>query len=225
MQVTTVGIDLAKHVFQVHGITKDGGVVFNRAIRRAQLIQFFTKLEPCLIGMEAFGSSHYWARELTKLGHDVRLIPANYVKPYVKRGKSHADDAVCCAQIRGTAGRLVPASCARLDRQAANTTEQYASQSTRGVWCHHSTRDRGCGEIRKGYFGGRKTCPSRDRNRCPETTQPPTCCDAPTFPLVRDAHASAFEIGQTRHVIAHDPRRWACDRFSHCCHCRRREAV
>ena len=93
MQVTTVGIDLAKHVFQVHGITKDGGVVFNRAIRRAQLIQFFTKLEPCLIGMEACGSSHYWARELTKLGHDVRLIPANYVKPYVKRGKSDANDA------------------------------------------------------------------------------------------------------------------------------------
>ena len=63
MQVTTIGIDLAKHVFQVHGITKDGEVVFNRAIRRAQLIQFFTKLEPCLIGMEACGTSHYWARE------------------------------------------------------------------------------------------------------------------------------------------------------------------
>ncbi|WP_166416231.1 IS110 family RNA-guided transposase [Cochlodiniinecator piscidefendens] len=93
MQVTPVGIDLAKHVFQVHGITKDGEVVFNRAIRRAQLMQFFTKLEPCLIGMEACGSSHYWARELTKLGHDVRLIPANYVKPYVKRCKSDANNA------------------------------------------------------------------------------------------------------------------------------------
>src|SRR5690606_693951 len=93
MQVTTVGIDLAKHVFQVHGITKDGQVVFNRAIRRAQLMRFFTNLEPCLIGMEACGSSHYWARELSKLGHDVRLIPASYVKPYVKRGKSDANDA------------------------------------------------------------------------------------------------------------------------------------
>ena len=110
MQVTTVGIDLAKHVFQVHGITKDGGAVFNRAIRRAQLIQFFTKLEPCLIGMEACGSSHYWARELTKLGHDVRLIPANYVKPYVKRGKSHADDAeaICEAVTRPTMRFVAP---------------------------------------------------------------------------------------------------------------------
>lgn len=112
MQVTTVGIDLAKHVFQVHGITKDGEVVFNRAIRRAQLMQFFTKLEPCLIGMEACGSSHYWARELTKLGHDVRLIPANYVKPYVKRGKSDANDAeaICEAVTRPTMRFVAPKS-------------------------------------------------------------------------------------------------------------------
>lgn len=104
MQVTTVGIDLAKHVFQVHGIAKDGTVVFNRAIRRAQLFSFFEALDPCLIGIEACGSSHHWARELSKLGHDVRLIPANYVKPYVKRGKSDAVDAeaICEAVTRPT---------------------------------------------------------------------------------------------------------------------------
>lgn len=90
MQVTTVGVDLAKNVFQVHGITKDGEVVFNRAIRRAQLLAFFEDLPACLVGMEACGSSHYWARQLSALGHEVRLIPANYVKPYVKRG-SEAD--------------------------------------------------------------------------------------------------------------------------------------
>ncbi len=102
MQVTTIGIDLAKNVFQVHGITKDEEVLFNRPLRRAQLLPFFSKLEPCLIGMEACSGAHHWARELTELGHDVRLIPPMYVKPYVKRGKSDAIDAeaICEAVTR-----------------------------------------------------------------------------------------------------------------------------
>lgn len=104
MQVTTIGLDLAKNIFQVHGITEDGEVVFNRTVRRAQLLAFFEELPPCLVGMEACGSSHHWARQLTKLGHDARLIPANYVKPYVKRGKSDAADAeaICEAVTRPT---------------------------------------------------------------------------------------------------------------------------
>ncbi len=104
MQVTTIGLDLAKNVFQVHGITKDEEVAFNRALRRPQVISFFTKLDPCLIGMESCATSHYWARELTKLGHEVRLIPPMYVKPYVKRGKSDAIDAeaICEAVTRPT---------------------------------------------------------------------------------------------------------------------------
>lgn len=112
MQVSAVGIDLAQHVFQVHGITEDGTVVFNRAIRRAQLVAFFDELEPCLVGMEACGSSHHWARELSKRGHDVRLIPANYVKPYVKRGKSDAVDAeaICEAVARPTMRFVAPKS-------------------------------------------------------------------------------------------------------------------
>ena len=71
MHVTTVGLDLAKNVFQVHGITRDGTVAFSRSLRRAQMSSFFERLEPCLIGMVACGSSHYWARELSKLGHEV----------------------------------------------------------------------------------------------------------------------------------------------------------
>ena len=71
MQVTTIGVDLAKNVFQVHGITKGDEVAFNRPLRRAQLLRFFCKIEPCLIGMEACSSAHPWARELTKFGHDV----------------------------------------------------------------------------------------------------------------------------------------------------------
>ncbi|SMC14779.1 IS110 family transposase [Roseovarius aestuarii] len=104
MQVTTVGLDLAKNIFQVHGITADGTVAFNRALRRAQLLEFFEKLEPCLIGMEACGSGHHWARQFQKLGHEARLMPAMYVKAYVKRGKSDAIDAeaICEAVTRPT---------------------------------------------------------------------------------------------------------------------------
>jgi transposase len=104
MQVTTVGLDLAKNVFQVHGITENGEIAFNRALRRAQVLTFFERLEPCLVGIEACGTSHHWARELIKLGHTVKLIPPVYVKPYVKRGKSDAADAeaICEAVTRPT---------------------------------------------------------------------------------------------------------------------------
>lgn len=93
MEVTTVGLDLGKDVFQVHGISADGTVVFNRSIRRRQLLRFFETLPSCLVGIEACGSAHHWARELSAVGHDVRLMPAVYVKPYVKRGKTDAVDA------------------------------------------------------------------------------------------------------------------------------------
>lgn len=104
MQVTTIGLDLAKNVFQVHGIAEDDAVVFNCPLRRAQVLPFFAKLELCLIGMESCSSAHHWARELTALGHDVRLIPPMYVKAYVKRGKSDAIDAeaICEAVTRPT---------------------------------------------------------------------------------------------------------------------------
>ena len=104
MQVTTIGLDLAKNIFQIHGIDDHGEVVFNRALRRAQVLAFFERLEPCLVGIEACGTSHHWARELIKLGHNVKLIPPAYVKPYVKRGKSDAVDAaaICEAVTRPT---------------------------------------------------------------------------------------------------------------------------
>lgn len=98
MQITTVGLDLAKKVFQVHGIDETGDVVVRRSLRRGQVKPFFGKLEPCLIGMEACGTSHFWARELRALGHEVRLMPPGYVKPYVKRGKTDASDAEAIAE-------------------------------------------------------------------------------------------------------------------------------
>src|ERR1700760_3208836 len=104
MQITTVGLDLAKRVFQVHGVDASGEVVIRKALRRSQMLPFFAKLPPCLVGIEACGTSHYWARELIKLGHEVGLMPPAYVKPYVKRGKTDAADAeaVCEAVTRST---------------------------------------------------------------------------------------------------------------------------
>jgi transposase len=109
MQIATIGLDLAKHVFQVHAVDAAGQVVVRKALRRAQVLPFFAKLPPCLIGMEACGTSHHWARELTGLGHEVRLMPPAYMKPYVKRGKTDAADAeaICGAVTRPTM-RFVP---------------------------------------------------------------------------------------------------------------------
>ena len=109
MEISTIGLDLAKNVFQVHGISATGEVVIRKALRRSQMLPFFEKLPPCLVGAEACGTSHHWARELTKLGHEVRLMPAAYVKPYVKRGKNDAADAeaICEAVTRQTM-RFVP---------------------------------------------------------------------------------------------------------------------
>lgn len=109
MQISTIGIDLAKSVFQVHGVDSQGLVVLRRQLRRKQIIEFFGKLPPCLIGMEACGTSHHWARELACLGHTVRLIPPAYVKPYVKRQKNDAADAAAiCEAVTRPSMRFVP---------------------------------------------------------------------------------------------------------------------
>lgn len=84
MEITTIGLDLAKSVFQVHAVDAAGTVVIRKALRRSQVMSFFTKLPSCLVGIEACGTSHHWARELAKLGQEVRLMPPAYVKPYVK---------------------------------------------------------------------------------------------------------------------------------------------
>ena len=108
-QMATIGLDIAKSVFQVHGIGQSGAVVVQRRLRRSQVLGFFSKLSPCVVGIEACASSHFWAREIGALGHDVRLMPAAYVKPYVKRQKNDAADAeaICEAVTRPTM-RFVP---------------------------------------------------------------------------------------------------------------------
>jgi transposase len=108
-QVVTIGLDIAKSVFQVHGVDAEGVVVIRQKLTRARLLPFFAKLEPCLVGIEACGASHHWARELARLGHDARLMPPSYVKPYLKRQKNDMADAeaICEAVTRPTM-RFVP---------------------------------------------------------------------------------------------------------------------
>ena len=118
MQVSTIGVDLAKNVFQTHGVDAAGKVTVIKQLRRGQVLGFFAELPPCLVGMEACATAHHWARELTMLGHTVRLMPASYVKAYVKRGKNDAADAAAiCEAVTRPSMRFVPAKTA--EQQAA----------------------------------------------------------------------------------------------------------
>jgi transposase len=126
MQISTIGIDLAKNVFQVHGVDATGKVIITKKLRRSQVLPLFERLPPCLVGMEACATSHHWARELRALGHDVRLMPASYVKAYVKRNKNDAADAAAiCEAVTRPSMRFV----------AIKTDEQQA------VLMLHRTRD------------------------------------------------------------------------------------
>jgi transposase len=106
---TTVGLDIAKSSFQVHGIAASGRPTLTKKLRRGKVLEFFANLPACLIGMEACGGAHYWARELAKLGHEVRLMPPQYVRPYVKTNKHDAADAEgCCEAVQRPSMRFVP---------------------------------------------------------------------------------------------------------------------
>ena len=128
-EVITIGVDIAKSVFQIHGVDADGTVVIRRRIGRARVLEFFADLPPCRVGMEACATAHQWARELTKLGHDTRLMPPIYVKAYVKRGKNDAADAAAiCEAVTRPSMRFVP----------IKTKEQQAALCCTGpdsCWC------------------------------------------------------------------------------------------
>jgi transposase len=109
MMIKTIGLDLAKSVFQVHGVGADGKTELVKRLHRRQMLPFFSKLPPCLIGVEACATAHHWARTLIAMGHDVRLMPPSYVKGYVKRGKSDALDAeAICEAVQRPTMRFVP---------------------------------------------------------------------------------------------------------------------
>src|ERR1700678_898455 len=136
--VTTVGLDLAKHVFQVHGVDASGRVVVSKAIRRNKLLEFFASLPPCVVGLEASGSAHHWAREMVKLGHDARMMPPAYVKAYVRRQKNDAADAAAiCEAVSRPSMRFVPLRS--LENQAAlmhhRVREMLVAQRTQVLRC------------------------------------------------------------------------------------------
>ena len=142
MQVTTIGLDIAKNVFQVHAIDTAEKVVVGKQLRRSQVVEFFKALPACLVGMEACATAHYWARELTKLGHQVRLMPAKDVKAYVKRGKNDAADAeVICEAVRRPTMRFVRVKSAehqgRLMLHRTRVPRQpQPTRLTRNCHCH-----------------------------------------------------------------------------------------
>lgn len=135
-EYTRIGIDLAKNFFQVHALPADGGPALNRKLKRSQMLEFFSKVKPCRIGMEACGSAHYWARELKAMGHEVLLMPPAYTKPYVKRGKNDAVDAeAICEAVSRPGMRFVPVKSA--EQQAIlmlhTTRELLVKQRTMAV--------------------------------------------------------------------------------------------
>ena len=108
-EITTIGLDLAKNVFQVHGVDEAGNVVVRKRLRRSQALAFFAAMPRCLVGMEACATAHHWARELTGLGHQARLMPPNYVKAYAKRNKHDVADAeAICEAVKRPSMRFVP---------------------------------------------------------------------------------------------------------------------
>src|SRR6185436_8437795 len=108
-EVSTIGVDIAKSVFQIHGVDANGAVVIRKRVGRAKFLEFFAKLRPCLVGMEACATAHHWARELKKLGHDARLMPPTYVKAYLKRNKNDATNATTiCEAVTRPSMRFVP---------------------------------------------------------------------------------------------------------------------
>jgi transposase len=107
--ITTIGFDIAKSVFEVHGVDAEGHLVIRRQLKRRRVIAFFQKMPPCLVGIEACASSHYWSRELQAIGHTVRLMPPAYVRPYVKRQKNDMADAeAICEAVTRANMRFVP---------------------------------------------------------------------------------------------------------------------
>ena len=109
MQVVRIGLDLAKYVFEVHGVDGQGNVVIRKTLRRGSVSTFFANLPPCLVGMEASNGAHYWARVLTELGHKVRLISPQFVAPYVKTNKNDRNDAeAICEAVGRPTMRFVP---------------------------------------------------------------------------------------------------------------------
>jgi len=140
MKIATVGIDLAKSVFQIHGVDERGKAVLRKQLKRGEVLRFFANLPPCLIGMEACGSAHHWARKLIELGHEVKLIAPQFVKPYVKTNKNDRNDAeAICEAVARPNMRFVPVKTPEqqallaLHRARAGITELPRTRATAAI--------------------------------------------------------------------------------------------
>ena len=172
MQITTIGLDLAKHWFQVHGVDANGQVVVRRRLWRTGVIPYFRSLEPCLIGMEACATAHHWARELTALGHRVKLMPPAYVKAYVKRNKNDAADAeAICEAVARPSMRFVPVKDAEQQIRVDATSGAQPS----GPATHDAGQclARAHGRIRHHRAAGSQTYRDLDQNNCSSTKAAP----------------------------------------------------
>ena len=119
MQVTRIGMDIAKQIFDLHGVDRRGKVTLRKTLRRERVLEFFAQLKPCAVGMEACGGAHYWQREISQLGHTVRLLSAHKVKPYVDGNKNNRHDAaaICEAMSRPSMRFVQPKTTAQQDMQ------------------------------------------------------------------------------------------------------------
>ena len=162
-EITTVGLDLGKHVFQVHGIDAQGTTVLRKRLRRGQVLAFFSRIPRCVVGLEACATAHYWARELGALGHEVRLMPAQYVKAYIKRNKHDAADAeaICEAVSRPTM-RFVPVKTAEQQGEpaAASWPRAVGAPAHNAGECVAGTS----GGVRNGGGAGLAQCRRADRH-------------------------------------------------------------
>ena len=176
---TTIGLDLAKEVFQIHGVDADQRVTIKRQLKRKDLLAFFAKLPPCLVGMEACGGAHYWAREIEKLGHKVKLMVPRYVKGYMKRGKNDAADAeaICEAvtrrHVEGVAAKTVDQQCLAVLHKVRDSLVGDRTKTTNIIRAHLSELGIVAPKGREGF--GRLLAMLRDE----------TCADIP--PLARVA--------------------------------------
>ena len=163
--VTTIGLDIAKSVFQVHGVDTEGNVVIRRQLKRRYVMTFFQKLPPCLVGIEACASSHHWSRELQAIGHSVRLMPPAYVKPYVKRHKNDATDAeAICEAVTRPNMRFVATKTRRATElpDAAPYPSFVYPPADLGDQCHPRSSCR----VRDRRAGRTQWCRAAARRRC-----------------------------------------------------------
>ena len=172
MQITTIGLDLAKHWFQVHGVDANGRVVVRRRLWRSGVIPYFQSLEPCLVGIEACATAHHWARELTALGHRVKLMPPAYVKAYVKRNKNDAADAeAICEAVTRPSMRFVPGK----GRRAAVGVDAASSAQSSGPATHDAGQclARSHGRVRHHCAAGSAASRDPAKDNCSSTTAVP----------------------------------------------------